>query len=156
MTAILENNRGMALVITISISAILMTLLAASLLFSGLNLRITSHFKNGTQAFYAADAGVYVGINQLSANRTTATAPFSGTLDGGLLAYRSGRRSDSGPQPLEFRGTRFPPGYSIGLGTGYNQSGYVSYVYRMNVTGTAPLSAASEIEAWGEYGPLPN
>ncbi len=54
----LKNSRGMALVFVIFIVSILLTLTGASLLFSQMDLKITSNFKTGTSAFHIADVGI--------------------------------------------------------------------------------------------------
>lgn len=149
-----KSQRGSSLVIVLMIMFILLVLTGASLMFSGLDLRIVGNLKAGTQTFYAADTGVNVGLNQLSPSVLVASAPFSGTLPGGL-AYRSGQRNDPGPQPLQLIAITTQPGYTLGTGTGYNTSGYVFHRYKMNVTGTGPMSTAREIEAIAEYGPVP-
>lgn len=155
MKEALKNNRGITLVVLLMLMVLLLAMTGAGLLLSGLDLKVSTNFKAGTQALYAADTGINVGAMQLSLNQAAATAPFAGTISG-PLAYQSGRRGDSVPQPLQFRGIRTKPGYSIGVGTGYNPSGYVFYAYQINVTGTGPVSSAREIEAQVEYGPVPN
>lgn len=149
----LNSEKGMALVVAIMMMAIMLSITGAGLLFSGIDLKISGNLRSGTQAFYAAETGVNIGINQLMVNQAAATAPFAGTMDEGF-AYRSGRRDDSGSQPLEFSGMRTAAGYSIGTGTGYNPSGYGFYTYEINVTGTGPMGTAREIEALAQYGPV--
>ena len=58
MRSILKDSQGMALVFVIFIVTILLTLIGASLLFSQLDLKITSHYKSGRVAFYTTEAGV--------------------------------------------------------------------------------------------------
>lgn len=149
----LNSEKGMALLVAIMIMAVMLSISGAGLLFSGLNLKISGNFRSGTQAFYAAETGVNVGINQLVVNQAAATAPLAGTINGDF-AYRSGRRDKSVSQPLEFHGMRTAAGYSIGTGTGYNPSGYGFYTYQINVTGTGPMGTAREIEAMAQYGPV--
>lgn len=150
-----KSQEGLSLVVVLMIMVLLLSLTGASLMFSGLDLKMVGNLKAGNQAFYAADSGVYVGVNQLSANLDTATAAFSGSLDGNST-YRSGHSTDSGPQPLQFLSASTEPGYSIGSGTGYNSSGYLFYRYQINVTGTGPVKTTREVEAIGEYGPVSN
>lgn len=158
--SVLKSEEGLALVVVIMVMALLLSIIAAGLISSGINLKITGSYKVGTQAFYAADTGVQVGVAQLTLNPAVATLPFSGTLDGGL-AFRSGHRGDSGPQALLFQGTRnATPGFSLGSGTGYNPSGYAFYLYQINVTGTVTTPAstqagAREVEVQAQYGPVP-
>ena len=75
---------------------------------------------------------------------------------GNGFSYRSGRRTDAGPQPLIFAGSQTAAGYSMASGTGYNPSGYVMLNYEIHMTGEGPLTSAREIEAQGAYGPVPN
>jgi hypothetical protein len=105
-------------------------------------------------ALYAADAGVSRGLNQLSANAQAATQAIANTGIGLVYSYRSGRRTDNAPQPLSYVGTRDEAGYSIAVGTPYNQSGYTFYIYQINATGTGPRNARREIEVRAEYGPV--
>ena len=106
-------------------------------------------------AFYAAEAGVHTGLDQLSMNTATSTQAIPVTNIGDWYAYRSGRRADPGPQPFQFMGTRPATGYSAAVGTGYNPAGYVFFDYQMNVTGSGPRTATREVEALGAYGPVP-
>jgi hypothetical protein len=159
MTSKLNNERGITLLVVLMIMVIMLSVVGAGLLFSGVSTKITANYQTGTRAFYAADAGVSTGLTQLTLDTNTATAAFSRNLGGGL-AYRSGRRTDSTPQPLEFVRARSQPGYSLGAGTGYNASGYSFYEYEIHVTGTYTSAGGSElagreIEAIGLYGPVP-
>lgn len=105
-------------------------------------------------AFSAAEGGANSGLNQLSPNATTSVQPISTTAIGGVYAYRSGRRTDTGAQPLEFAGTRIEGGYKIAIGTGYNPSGYGFHSYGINATGSGPMNAQREVEVLAEYGPV--
>jgi len=58
MVTILKNNRGIAFVVVIFLSSILLTIIGASLLFSQLDLKTTSSFKVGTNVIQVADAGI--------------------------------------------------------------------------------------------------
>jgi hypothetical protein len=153
MSGLLKSERGIALAVIVMLMALLLSMTGAALSLSSVELKMSSNFKTSTQALHAADAGVHVGANQLSINQAAASAPYSGTI-GSSFAYRSGRRFDASPQPLEFRGAKPATGYSVGLGTGYKPSGYAFYAYQINVTGTAPAAATREIEAQAEYGPV--
>ncbi len=158
--SVLKLDGGMALVVVIMVMALLLSIVAAGLISSGIDLKIANSFDLGSRAFYAADTGVQVGVAKLQLDTTKATQGFHGTLDGGL-AFRSGSRNTVGDQQSLFRGTRnAAPGFSIGSGTGYNPSGYVFYKYQINVTGTVTTAAsteagAREVEAQAEYGPVP-
>ncbi len=76
----------MALVVGISVTSILMILTGASLLFSQLDLKITSNQKNSVRTFYTADAGISHAIQKLTVIngstdfQTVSTAPGPTTL----------------------------------------------------------------------------
>jgi Tfp pilus assembly protein PilX len=159
MASKLNNERGVTLLVVLMIMVIMLSVVGAGLLFSGVSTKITANYQTGTKAFYAADAGVSTAVTQLTLDTNTATAAFSRNMGSGL-AYRSGRRNDSTPQPLQFLRTRVPAGYSLGSGTGSNAAGYVFYDYQVNVTGTYTSAggtelAGREIEAIATYGPVP-
>ncbi len=160
MKSKLRDERGVTLVAVLMVMVILLSIIGAGLLFSGVNTKITANYQTGTKAFYAADTGINTGVNQLALNPAIATAAFSGNLGGGL-AYRSGHRTDSTPQPLQFLRTASMAGNALGSGSiQYNSSGHSSYEYKINVTGTytTPYGtelAGREIEAIASYGPLP-
>jgi len=146
---------------TILIIALLLLVLLSLLGVTLLTVAATEHsvaFNTAASegALMAAEAGVNVGINQLSANATTSTQaiPLTPLPDAqSPYRYRSGTRA-SGAQDLEFVSSRTETGYSIAVGTGYNRSGYVFDTYRINATGTGPRFAVREVEVQAEYGPM--
>jgi Tfp pilus assembly protein PilX len=154
----LRDDTGITLVVVLMTMAILMCVIGAGLLFSGINTKITGNYQQGTRAFYAADAGIGQGISQLSANPTAAVAAFGPTSLGNGLKYRSGSRSAGTPQPLQLVGKQQGTGFSLNVGTGYNATGYVFYQYQMNVTGTYEVGtvemAGREVEAQALFGPV--
>ncbi|HEX2226292.1 MAG TPA: pilus assembly PilX N-terminal domain-containing protein [Candidatus Binatia bacterium] len=136
MTKRLLSESGITLVVVLLLMAILLSIVGAGLLFSGINTKITVNYQSGTRAFYAADAGIGQAISQVSANPLTAVAAFGPVDLGDGLKYRTGSRTAASPQPMQFVGTRQEAGYSLNTGTGYNASGYNFYQYQINVTGT--------------------
>ena len=158
LRAKLHDNRGMTLIAVLMIMAILLSMIGAGLLFSGINTRIAANYQTGTKAFYAADTGVTAAMNQLVADPTAATAAVSGTVTSGFT-YRTGHRTDTTPQLLQFKGMRNEAGYSLNAGTGYNTSGYTFYQYQINVTGIHNTAwgteiAGREVEGQASYGPI--
>ena len=109
----LNDNRGITLVVVLMTMAILLSVIGAGLLFSGINTKITGSYQRGISAFYAADAGIGQAISQLSANTATALVAFGPTDLGNGLKYRSGPRAAGTPQPMQFVGTRQGTGYSL-------------------------------------------
>ncbi|MGH7774494.1 MAG: hypothetical protein ACREQA_19900, partial [Candidatus Binatia bacterium] len=58
MKAILKNDTGISLVVVLMSMTILLSLTAAGLLFSGINLKTASALKTGSTALQVADAGI--------------------------------------------------------------------------------------------------
>jgi len=158
MNTRLRGERGSVLVVAILVMMVLSFIGMAIMTLSVTEHSMAYNAVWGEGAFAAAEAGINAGINQLSANATTATTqiPASGTsvTIGTSYTYRSGGKSDAGPQPLRFVKSRTEPGYSIALGTGYNPAGYAFNAYQINATGTGPRNAVREIEVQAEYGPV--
>jgi PilX N-terminal len=154
----LRDERGITLVVVLMVMALLLSVIGAGLLLSGVNTKMTGNYKIGTKAFYAANTGVNIGVIQLGPEPATATIAFTQNLGGGLVV-RSGHRTDTSPQPLQFKGPRSEPGFSLNVGTGYNASGYAFYQYQINATGTftdagGTESGGREVEAQASYGPV--
>src|SRR3972149_5778224 len=149
------GQSGSALLLSLLAMVVLSLLGAALLTMSGSETFVSSRSVYREGAFYAAEAGVHTGVDQLSMNTTTSTQAIPVTNIGAWYAYRSGRRADPGPQPFPFMGTRAATGDSAAVGTGYNPAGYVFFDYQMNVTGAGPRTAQREVEALAAYGPVP-
>lgn len=150
-----RDERGTVLVLSLLAMVALSLLGAALLTMSGSETFVSYRTVYREGAFYAAEGGIHIGLDQISANTATSTLPIPLTNIGGNYTYRSGRRGDPGPQPLVFVGTRPGTGYSVAVGTGYNPAGYVFFNYQMNVTGTGPRNAQREVEALASFGPVP-
>ena len=64
------ESQGIALVVVIFVVAVLLTLTGAGLLFSGLDLKITSAMKTGTIALQVADTGIQHALTVIPAGTT--------------------------------------------------------------------------------------
>ncbi len=163
----LTNDNGITLIVVLMVMAILLSIVGAGLLFSGINTKVAMNYRTGTRAFYAADVGINSIATTLTLNPSfTSTAQVIAQPSGssGILCYRFGKRDGtaSTPQPVH----KSSPGYSLGTGTGYNTSGYSFYQYQLNVTGMYSIAsscpsvgnetAAREVEAQAQYGPVSN
>ena len=159
MKAKLLNDQGITLVVVLMVMAILLSVVGAGLLFSGINTKISGNYQTGARAFYAAD----IGINAIASALSPGSSPSSTAVSlGNNVCYRFGKRDGTVPsfQPAIKSGA----GFSLGSGTGYNASGYSFYQYQINVTGTfSPATscpsvgtetAAREVEAQATYGPV--
>jgi hypothetical protein len=149
-----NGEKGSVMLVALFVMVVLSLLGVTFLTLSNTESFVAANALWSEGAFYAAEAGIQTGIDQLGANVAQATAAIPQTTIGTNYQYRSGRRTDTAPQPLQFIRSRTAAGYSVEVGTGYNPSGYSFYVYQMNVTGTGPRNAQREIEVQAEFGPV--
>lgn len=104
-TSVLRNEKGVALVIAL-IMLIVLTLIGISSINSSIfETKLSGNERVGSSAFYAAEGGVYVGIS-----RVPDITAYSGTI-GKDESYRSGRLTDSSPQPQKSLGVMLKPGF---------------------------------------------
>lgn len=66
--SVINNEKGMVLVVAIMLVAVLVLLGTTSIMISNTDLKISGNYRSGTQAFYIADAGLEVARNQLRTN----------------------------------------------------------------------------------------
>ena len=102
---ILENQRGVALVIAL-IMLIVLTLIGLNSIGTSIfETKISGYERFASNAFYAAEGGLEVGIGQIP----DLTA-YSGSI-GPDETYRSGRITDASAQPSKNLGLALKPGY---------------------------------------------
>lgn len=155
----LPNNHGITLVVVLMVMALLITVIGAGLLFSGVNTKVAMNYRTGSKAFNAADTGILAITSVIAPGTIPSSTPV---LLGNSLCYRFGKRDGTVPTLTPI--TKSGAGYSLGSGTGYNASGYSFYQYQINVTGTYSTAtacpsvgnetAAREVEALALYGPV--
>jgi Tfp pilus assembly protein PilX len=157
----LRNQQGITLIVVLMVMAILLSIIGAGLMFSGINTKMAMNHRIGSRAFNAADIGIIAVASTLTISGAATVAP---TSLGSNLCYRSGYRDPTIPvstTPV----IRSTPGYSVASGTGYNSAGYAFYQYPIAVTGTNTTSStcptagnetsARVIEAQVVFGPSP-
>lgn len=160
MKARLNNNRGISLLIVLMVMAILLTVIGAGMIFSGINTKVAMNYRSGTRAFNAADTGLLA----IALTITPGTMPSSTPVSlGNNLCYRFGTRD--GVLPTMTPTVKQQPQYSLANGEAIGGTGYNFYQYTVNVTGmvgtgsptTCPAinaeTAAREVEALALYGP---
>jgi hypothetical protein len=137
------NERGIALVIAISIMALLLAGGVFLLRMSSIEGDIAYNTVWAEGSFFAADAAINVGIDQMGP--TVSTWNPGATTIGGSFTYTPS---------LSFSGTQSQPGFSLGVGTGYNPAGFAFYSFAVTGSGTGPRSAQRTIDVTATYGPI--
>jgi hypothetical protein len=155
----LQDDRGITLIVVLMVMVILLSVVGAGLMFSGINTKIAMNYRTGSKAFNAADIGITAIATTVSLNPSFSTTAVA---LGNSLCYRFGYRDGTVPSinPVVKSST----GYSLGSGTGYNPSGYAFYQYPIAVTGTYSTgsscpslgneTAARVVEAQAMFGPV--
>ncbi len=135
--SVLDNEKGVALVIALIMLVVLTLIGISSISSSVFETRISGNERLGSAAFYAAEGGIKVGISRLPG-----VTAYSGTI-GGDESYRSGRLTDSSPQPSKDLGIVLKPGY---------ETTWEFKRFQINATGES-FGAKKEIEVQVSLGP---
>lgn len=130
----MRNQKGVVLVIALLMLLVLTLIGINAIGTSTFETSISGNERVGTDAFYAAEAGIQEAINQLPNNN-----PIPRTKLGENSYYWTGGPKDKSgnEQPIKF----------IGL---YMKAGNDTFVlkrYQINITGESSLGAVKEIEA---------
>jgi Tfp pilus assembly protein PilX len=132
--SVLKNEKGVVLVIALIMLVVLTFLGVASINSSVFETRISGNDRVGSAAFYATEGGVKVGISRLP-NITA----YSGTIG----SYRSGRLTDTSPQPSKTLGLMLKSGF---------ETTWEFKRFQINATGES-FGAKKEIEVQVCLGP---
>lgn len=144
-----RDERGIALVIALSIMTLLLVGGVFLLRMSSIEGDIAYNTVWGEGSFFAADAAINVAVDTIAPNITNCAG--AQTSIGNGYSYQV---QNTPPNPGCFAGTQQEAGYSLGSGTGYNPSGYVFYTFAFTGSGTGPRSAQRTIDAQATYGPI--
>lgn len=138
---IFKDSKGYALVIALVMLLVLTIIGISAITTTTYETAISGNERIGTDAFYAAEAGIQVVLNQLPD-----TTPVSRTKLGEESYYWSGSPKDkSSPKGVEPFGSYPKPGY---------ETSWVFSRFKANATGES-FGATKEIEVQVSYGPLP-
>jgi hypothetical protein len=139
------NNKGSTLVMVLIAVLILSMISISALTQSGTEMATARNFLMDKNAFYAADAGIQVGINNISHSKMNpAGVNFSGNL--GKLSYYTGLMSDTGSQNVTaFQGFKPPPpvGQAIDLGGG--ELGMGTVAWNLNVSSVSAAGTRNQV-----------
>jgi PilX N-terminal len=153
------DDRGITLIVVLMIMVILLSVIGAGLMFSGINTKIAMNYRTGTKAFNAADIGINT-VATLVSNPPNFPANTTSFALGSNLCYRFGYRDGSVPSTTPV--IKSTGGFSLRSGEGSNAGGYAFYQYPIAVTGIYSTgacpslgneTAARVVEAQALYGP---
>jgi hypothetical protein len=153
----LRSERGVSLVVVIMLMVVILAITGAGLLFSSVDLRVSTNYRAGTQAFYAADAGVSDGFARVGPSIATSTAAFTGTVGG--ITYCSGTvttATSCTPQPLVALDPIPATGCSLGRGLQVNAGNCYLQPYQIDTVAVQAGSVGSvrQIQAVATWGPM--
>jgi len=149
-----NGERGSVLVISLFVISVLTLLGIALATVSSTDTAVAKNEVAFEGSFYAAEAGLHTALAQLSDDVSASIAAIADTDLNDDYSFRSGGKDDTSAQPLDFVGQIHRPGFSAGVGTTYNPSGFVFYQYLVNATGSGPKNAEREIETLADFGPV--
>jgi Na+-transporting methylmalonyl-CoA/oxaloacetate decarboxylase gamma subunit len=139
---ILINEKGVALIIALLMLLILTLIGISAISTTTFETYISGNERVGTDAFYASEAGIQIGLNQLPD-----TKPIPVTSIGKDSSCWSGSPLDkSSPQGLKSLGLYPPP-----IGT--DPSIWECKRFQVNTTGSS-FKATKEIEVQVRFGPF--
>jgi len=140
---ILRNEKGFALIIALLILLVLTLIGISAINTTTFETSISGNERVGTDAFYAAEAGIQIGLNQLP---DTKAIPV--TAIGKDSSCWSGSSLDKGsPKSLKSLGLYPPP-----IGT--DPSAWEFKRFQVDATGSS-FKATKEIEVQVRFGPFP-
>jgi hypothetical protein len=143
------DQRGIASVMAIFIMVLLLVSGIFLVRMSGTEGDIAYGSMWAEGSFFAADAGVNVGIDRIVPGGPSCV---SGATALGAFSYSVA--AGAGADANCFLNTTQRAGYSIGSGTGYNPGGFVFYNYAVTGAGTGPRAAQRTVDAQVAYGPV--
>ena len=150
----LRKENGVALIIALIMLLILTLIGISSISTTTFETKISGNERVGTNAFYASEAVIQLGLNQLPV-----TTPIDRTKSGAKIGEDSygwsGTPQDKGdPKPLQYIGPYSGYGFELSDSpTSYVHTPGNFSRYQINGTGES-FGATKEIEAQVKYGPF--
>jgi len=136
----LKNEKGMVWVLALLMLLVLTLLGISSVSTSIFETNISGNDRFGADAFYAAEAGIHVGLDQIPS-----TDPIARTRIGEESYFWSGGPNDKGsPKALQSFGLHQKSGYD---------ASWAFKRYQVNASGES-FGAAREVEVQASMGPF--
>lgn len=146
----LREENGVALIIALIMLLILTLIGVSSISTTTFETKISGNERVGTDAFYASEAVIQLGLNQLPDTKPIVRAKIGEDSRGW-----SGTPKDKGnPKDLQYIGPYLGYGYELSdSATAYSRTPGNFSRYQINATGES-FSSAKEVEAQVKYGPF--
>lgn len=135
-----RREQGVTLLITVILILLVGILVLTSIAHSGDESVAGARARSTARALHAADGGM-----QLALARITQSPPNTGAIDItiGNMSVQSRTRAQGTPQAIDSLGQGPPPeGYGVNTG-----SGYVSELFRVDITSLGPTGSTAELES---------
>lgn len=151
------NERGIASVMAIFIMVMMLVAGIFLVRMSATEGDIAYGSVSAEGAFFAADAGINVGVARVDQLPPLVAAGGPCATSSTIGNYTYSLTPGPGADANCFLSTVQKAGYSIGSGTGYNPGGFVFYNYAMTGTGTPTTTfkkAQRAVDAQVSFGPV--
>ena len=141
--SMMGNERGVALVVAVLVMITATFLGIAAVMTSDIEIRIAGNHRCAEKAFYAADAGVDMGLDWLLAlgptppDKSSLPTMETSRHDFDSYTYSRYRITDTNYKAPP------PPGWELTM--------FEKRYYRVNAIGNGPVSAKKEIEVIASY-----
>ena len=142
-SSILRNKKGVALVIALLILLVLTLIGISAINTTTFETSISGNERVGTDAFYASEAGIQIGLNQLPDIKPIPVTPIGKDSS----CWSVSPQIKSSPQRLEPLGLYPPP-----IGT--DPSMWECKRFQINTVGSS-FNATKELEVQVRFGPVP-
>jgi hypothetical protein len=138
-----RNKKGLVAIIALLLLLVLTLIGISAISTSTFETLISGNERVGTDAFYAAEAGIQMGLNQLPITNRIDRTPIGKDS----WCWSVSPKEKNGPQDLESLGLYPPP-----IGT--DPSIWECKRFRVNTRGSS-FNAVKELEVQVRYGPFP-
>ena len=139
-----EDQKGMVLVLALILLLVLTLIGISAISTTTFETSISGNDRVGTDAFYASEAVIQIGLDQLP-TKTDAIQPTK--IGESSLGWSGSLKDKGAPKDLKNLGFYAQPGYDVST-WGFNR-------YQINGTGES-FGALKEIEVQVGYGPIPS
>jgi len=143
---ILRNEKGFALIIALLILLVLTLIGISAISTTTFETKIAGNERIGTDAFYASEAGIQLGLNQLPVTNSINRAKVGEES----YCWSGGPKDKNDPKSIQYVGMWMMPGFQV---PGSEPTPGEFFRYQINATGES-FGATKEVEVQVRYGPV--